>query len=156
MNIPTSLYVFMLSILPTFEARYSIIYAAVNHYSLTKALLIGCLSIALLSFSLPFLVPKIEEILKYLERRGVKKLSSIYFHYLRKVRKKTEKHINSWGFLGLIFFVAVPLPGTGIWTGSLAAYIFGMEKRKAIASLLIGGLISMAITLSLVLSVKII
>ncbi len=156
MNVPVSLYIFVLSILPTFEARYSIIYATITHYPLIKSVLIGVMSIVFLSISLPFLIPKIEDIIKYLEKKDIKKISSLYFYYLKKVRKKSKGYINTWGLVGLIFFVAIPLPGTGIWTGSLVAYIFGMEKRKAIVSLLIGGLLSMTITLFLILSVKII
>jgi uncharacterized membrane protein len=37
-----------------------------------------------------------------------------------------------WGALALVFFVAVPLPFTGAWTGALAAYLFGVPKRWAL------------------------
>jgi len=67
--------------------------------------------------------------------------------YVERVRKKAHPYVEKWGFLGLVVFVAIPLPGTGVWTGSLAAYIFGIEKRKAISALIIGGLLSIMITL---------
>lgn len=48
------------------------------------------------------------------------------------------------GFIGLTLFVAVPLPGTGVWTGgALAAYLLGIEKGQTIPALILGGVLSM-------------
>lgn len=47
---------------------------------------------------------------------------------LRVHKKFTEKYYKA-GLLGLCLFVAVPLPGTGAWTGVAAGYIFGFRKR---------------------------
>ena len=41
-------------------------------------------------------------------------------------------------FLGLFLFVAIPLPGTGAWTGSLVAAVFGMKKTRAFLAILLG------------------
>ena len=41
-------------------------------------------------------------------------------------------------FLGLYLFVAIPLPGTGAWTGSLVAAVFGMKKRRALPAVILG------------------
>ena len=53
-------------------------------------------------------------------------------------RKKTEKSIEKWETLALIIFVAIPLPFTGAWTGSLAAYLFGLDFKKSLACIFIG------------------
>jgi uncharacterized membrane protein len=53
-------------------------------------------------------------------------------------RKKTKKSIEKWESLALILFVAVPLPITGAWTGSLAAYLFGLEFKKSLLYIFIG------------------
>ncbi|MFQ6051940.1 MAG: COG2426 family protein [Candidatus Hydrothermarchaeota archaeon] len=55
-----------------------------------------------------------------------------------RTRKKTENLVKKYGALGLTLFVAIPLPVTGAWTGSLAAFIFGIEQRKAILSIGLG------------------
>lgn len=66
-------------------------------------------------------------------------------------RRKTEKYIKKYGALALIIFVAIPLPNTGAWTGSIAAWLFGIPFKKAIIyilyGILIAGLIVTALTL---------
>lgn len=57
-------------------------------------------------------------------------------------RSKTEKLINKYGFWGLMIFVMVPLPGTGAYLGTIAAYIFGIEKNDAFAAISIGIVLS--------------
>ena len=48
------------------------------------------------------------------------------------------KAVGTLAFLGLFLFVAVPLPGTGAWTGSLVAAVFGMKKRRALPAVVLG------------------
>ena len=57
-------------------------------------------------------------------------------------RNKTEKLISKYGFWGLMIFVMVPLPGTGAYLGTFAAYIFGIEKKDAFAAISIGIVLS--------------
>jgi len=51
--------------------------------------------------------------------------------YLKHVRKRTKPFINKYGFLGLMLFVAIPLPATGAYTGAFAAELFAMNKKKS-------------------------
>ncbi len=53
---------------------------------------------------------------------------------IEKSRKKGEQ-IVKYGPLGLALFVCIPLPGTGVWTGSLIAYLLGFKTTVAIISL---------------------
>ncbi len=59
--------------------------------------------------------------------------------------------INRALFIGLMLLVAVPLPGTGAWTGSMVAFLLGLNWRRALFSITVGVLVSGAIitTLSL-------
>ena len=50
---------------------------------------------------------------------------------------------------GLIIFVGIPLPLTGVWTGSLASYLFGLSKSKSVFAIICGVLISSSIVTSL-------
>tara|TARA_A100000164_G_scaffold29969_1_gene23204 strand:+ start:373 stop:570 length:198 start_codon:yes stop_codon:yes gene_type:complete len=52
-------------------------------------------------------------------------------------------------FYGLILFVGIPLPLTGVWTGSLAAYLFGLSKKKSVLAICVGLLISSFIVTSI-------
>ena len=55
--------------------------------------------------------------------------------------KKAEKNrpkIDRYGAWGLFLFVAIPLPGTGAWTGALVASLFDMKKSHAVLSIFSG------------------
>ncbi len=58
--------------------------------------------------------------------------------YLAKLRRRSEKAVEKYGFWALALFVAIPLPGTGAYTGAFIAELFGMNKRKAFLSVAIG------------------
>ena len=64
---------------------------------------------------------------------------------LRKIFSRTRSRgriINRYKYYGVILFVAIPLPFTGAWTGSLASYLFGFNKKKSLIAIFIGLLIS--------------
>ncbi|USS41701.1 COG2426 family protein [Thermococcus aggregans] len=139
--------VFLLSLLPTFEGRYAIVYGIGRGYPISSTLIVASIGVLLLSLTLPLLLPLIDWAMFKLENTFLGKFARLYLKYVERVRKKAHPYVEKWGFLGLVVFVAMPLPGTGIWTGSLAAYIFGIEKRKTIPALVVGGLLSILITL---------
>ncbi|HLC81276.1 MAG TPA: small multi-drug export protein [Candidatus Nanoarchaeia archaeon] len=57
---------------------------------------------------------------------------------MERTRGKVESLVNKYGYLGLALFVAVPLPATGAYTGTLAAWFLGMKKRKAFLAIASG------------------
>lgn len=66
-----------------------------------------------------------------------------------RTRRKLEKDVAKYGVIALAIFVAIPLPATGAWSGALAAFVFGIEKKKAFLSIFIGVLIAGVIVLAL-------
>jgi uncharacterized membrane protein len=60
-------------------------------------------------------------------------------------RKRADVKIKRYEYIGLIFFVALPLPFTGAWTGSLIAYLFDLKFFKSLVTIFIGVLISTGI-----------
>jgi uncharacterized membrane protein len=69
-----------------------------------------------------------------------------------RTRKKVEGNLEKWGFWGLMIFVMIPLPVTGAYTGSFAAWLFGIQKRKAFLAVTLGILIAGVIVTSIFLS----
>ncbi len=139
--------VFLLSLVPTFEGRYAIVYGIGMGYPLWETLLAASLGVLTLSLVLPAFLPYIDRFMLWLEKTPLRKVAHLYLYYIERVRKKAHPYVEKWGFIGLTIFVAIPLPGTGIWTGALAAYILAVERRQTIPALILGGLLSMAITL---------
>jgi len=64
--------------------------------------------------------------------------------WFQRVGRKSQV-VERWGFWGLIIFVAVPLPVTGAWTGTVAATLFNFKVKKAFLAILIGVSIAGAI-----------
>jgi len=88
----------------------------------------------------PFIVVYIRRIFLWMRRR-LPWLNSLVDKLERKAHLKGQK-VNKYKYLGLMLFVAIPLPGTGAWTGSLAAAFLDMPLRKALPSVILGVLIA--------------
>jgi len=78
-----------------------------------------------------------------------------FFNWLfERTRKKHTKNFERWQNLALVIFVAIPLPGTGAWTGALIAYVFGIPLKRAFPAIasgvLIAGIIVTLITLGII------
>ncbi len=61
---------------------------------------------------------------------------------VESVRRSAKRRVERYGLLGLAAFVAIPLPGTGAYTGCLAAYLLDMERRKSIVAIAGGVLVA--------------
>lgn len=95
---------------------------------------------------IPFLlllVPKIFDFLR--DKKYTKKLIA----WLEEKADKHQKTIDRFGWLGLIILVAIPLPGTGAWTGALVSSCFKMKFWPSILAIIIGVLIAGAIVLGI-------
>jgi uncharacterized membrane protein len=75
-----------------------------------------------------------------------------FLTWLFERTRRRGRIIEKYKRIGLILFVAIPLPVTGAWTGSLAAVLFGLRFRHAMSSIFIGILIAGAIVTCLSLS----
>lgn len=65
----------------------------------------------------------------------------VFGAYLKKTQKKIDEFEEKYeksGFLALMIFVAVPLPGTGAWTGTIIAWLLGLERKKSILAIAFG------------------
>ena len=67
----------------------------------------------------------------------------------QRTRKKTSPRMEKYGVIALISFVAIPLPFTGAWTGSIAAFLFVIPFKKAFPLIALGVVIAGGIVLGL-------
>ncbi len=126
--------VFGVSMVPLIELRGAIpigtglgLHTATNY---AIAIVGNCLPI-------PFILLFINKILKWMRTCEVgffNKISNWLFEKADKHRPAIEKYAT----FGLFVFVAIPLPGTGAWSGALVASVFGMPRKKAMLSIFTG------------------
>ena len=95
----------------------------------------------------PFIIVYIRRIFM-LMRRYMPKLNSLVDKLEKKAHLKGQK-MQKYQYLGLWLFVALPLPGTGAWTGSLAAAFLEMRLKKAMPAVILGVLTAGTIMLTL-------
>ena len=84
----------------------------------------------------PFIIVYIRRIFQWMRRR-LPRLNRLVDRLEKKAHLKGQK-VTKYKYLGLMLFVAIPLPGTGAWTGALAAAFLDMPLRKAIPSIFAG------------------
>jgi uncharacterized membrane protein len=81
------------------------------------------------------------ELSDYLSKKFV--FFNNFFNWLfERTRERTANSLNRWGKWALIFFVAIPLPFTGVWTASVAAFLFGINYRQAFWSISLGAILA--------------
>jgi len=71
-----------------------------------------------------------------------KKIFNFLEKKVRKRSKKVEKNIETYGIIALTFFVAVPLPGTGAWTGSFIAWLLNLKRIRSFFAISLGVIIA--------------
>ena len=150
-----TLIVALVSMIPLLELRGSILAAGLLQAIQNNILNVGFFPTFVAAvignmLPIPFIFLFIKKIFEWM--KGVKYLSKIPTKLEEKALKKSEQ-IEKYGYWGLMLFVAIPLPGTGAWTGSLIAVLFGMKTAKSLLyvfmGVIIAGLIMSAVSFGL-------
>ena len=94
----------------------------------------------------PFILFSIRPIFNYLKTT---KIFKKFVHKLTDKSMSKSGKIQKYGAWGLLVFVAIPLPGTGVWSGSLAAALLDMRFKWAFPAILVGNIIAAVIIMGL-------
>lgn len=133
------LFTFLISFSPFGEARVGIPYG-IEHTDLT---LIWVFLIALFANLLVF--PLFYRVIEFFNNHFLKskwyRKAAIYLSL--RARRKTGAVVQKYGAIGLMIFVMIPLPFTGAYIGTIAAYIFKINYKKALLAINIGVLIAL-------------
>ena len=129
--------IIVIAMLPVFELRLSIPLAVFQfHFSIIKAYILS------ITGNIIIIVPLLvffRYLFHELENIGfVGKILKWWFSSVNRRSKVVEK----WGFWGLVLFVSIPLPGTGAWSGAIAANLFNFHVKKAFVAITMGVLIA--------------
>lgn len=136
-RIPAEFIVFFIASLPVSELRGAIPYALAIGISWQKAYIISVAGNFLPVIPILLLLGRVSESLSnrysFFDR---------FFTWLFERTRSKSELIERFEALGLILFVAIPLPVTGAWTGCAAAFIFRIPLRHAIPAIIAGIFIS--------------
>ena len=131
--------ILIVSALPIIELRGAI---PIGHILGLNSINVFIISLIGSMLPVPFLLKFLNPIFKKIRNY------SFFRKRIDKITHRTLRRINRakrFSLISLMIFVAIPLPGTGIWTGSLAACLTNLDFKKAFLAILIGNIIAGAI-----------
>lgn len=133
--------VFVLSAIPIVEVRGAVPFGIISGLSPLKTYLLAVLGSSLPIFPVLFFLNYCTDALRKI------KIMDNFFSWLFERTRHKGKIIEDLETLGLLVFVAIPLPGTGVWTGCLAGYIFGLSYFQTFIACFLGTAIASLIML---------
>lgn len=143
--IKSAVLAFLMSMVPVIELRGAIPFGVVNGLSIPAAFIISIIGNLA---PIPFAVVFTRKILEWLQTKSMT-LDKFVKWLERKAEKNTEQVLRS-EFWGLMILVAIPLPGTGAWTGALVAAMLDMRLKRSMpaitAGVILAGIIVTVIT----------
>jgi uncharacterized membrane protein len=153
-------YLVFLTLVPFFELRWSIpvglwskpiempFVGAVNGLGLpaTEVLSVVIVANVLLGIVLYLLLDSL--VLFFTRAQFIKE---IYEKIVARTQRRASNYVEKYGTIGLAVFIGIPLPGSGVWTGALAAHLFGVKFKRFVVAEILGVLIAATIVTAIVL-----
>ncbi len=137
------IFVFIVSLLPILELRGGLIASALLDLSPIKSYIVCVLANIIV---VPIALFLMEQVLDLLSK--FKLLKKLIDKWKKKVDKK-KGLLEKYGYIGLMLFVAIPLPGSGAWTGCILASFLELDKKKSLIFAILGVLIASIIMMIL-------
>ncbi len=130
----------LLSMVPVLELRGAIPIGVANGLNIWVAIGVSIIGNLL---PVPFIILFIRKIFSWL-RKLSKRLDGLVTKLEQRAAKKSDVVLR-YAFWGLVILVAIPLPGTGAWTGALVAAMLDMRLKRAFPAIVLGVVIAGAI-----------
>ena len=128
---------FLMAMVPVVELRGAIPYGVIAGLSVPEAFILAILGNLA---PIPFLVVFTRKVFEWLRTKseGLDRL-------VRRLEAKADKNkeiVEKYEFFGLMLLVAIPLPGTGAWTGALVAAMMNMRLKRAMPAITVGVIVA--------------
>ena len=130
-KVAKELIVFIISMIPVLELRGSLLAAGFLEMDFLATFIVAVIGNML---PIPFILLFINKIFEWLKKT---KLKNAVEKLENRALSKSDQ-IKKYGKFGLFLFVAIPLPGTGAWTGALAATLLRMKPKDSILPIFLG------------------
>lgn len=124
---------FLISMIPVVELRGAIPIATAHGLDLRFAIIAAIIGNLV---PVPFIIIFIRRIFAWL-RRKIPRLNGLVTRLEARAEAKSEL-VQRYSFIGLAVLVAIPLPGTGAWTGALVAAMLNMRLKRALPAIALG------------------
>lgn len=147
-QIPPLLGIAVLTFVPALELRASIPYGLLATDLPWWAVVLAAVVVNWLVAPLVYLFLKY--VLALLLRLGW--FARFWQRYSERTQRRISRSVDTWGAWGLVLFIGIPLPGSGVYTGALGAYLLGMGFRRFMWVALAGVLVAAAAVTAIVLS----
>ena len=135
--------VFLISMVPLIELRGAIPYAVGTHCNMVIAYIIAIIGNML---PVPIIYLFARKVLLWgKDKKYIGKFFTFCLEKGEKGGQKLQKKAGRGLFIALMLFVGIPLPGTGAWTGTLAASILDMDFKSSVIAVLLGVLLAAVI-----------
>ena len=135
--IKSAILTFLISMVPVIELRGAIPFGVAAGLSVPTAFVLSVIGNLL---PIPILVVFTRKVFEWLRTKSIK-LDNL----VRKLEAKADKNkevVLKYEFWGLMILVAIPLPGTGAWTGALVAAMMDMRLKRAMPAIIVGVIVA--------------
>lgn len=138
----------LITLIPALELRASIPYGILGseRWGITPGLMswpvvvLVCVAVNILLGLAVFWV--LTPILRWLERFAW--FRRLVEPLLQRAQTRLKPYVDRYGEIGVALFIGVPLPGSGVYTGAVGAFLLGLNRRKFIVANVVGVLIAAA------------
>jgi uncharacterized membrane protein len=141
MGVGKALVTFIISMLPVVELRLAIPMGVSLGLSVWQAAVISVLGNIL---PVPFIIAFIRVIMDWLRTKSKTMQRFVQWLEAKGTGPKANR-VRQFEFWGLLLFVAIPLPGTGAWTGALVAALLDVRMKRALPPIITGVIIAAVI-----------
>ncbi|MBR6114136.1 MAG: small multi-drug export protein [Oscillospiraceae bacterium] len=134
---------------PVLELRFAIPFGVTRGLGLRVSIVVAILGNLV---PVPFIILFIRRIFTWLRRRH-ERLNALVIQLEERAEEK-QAMVEKYAFWGLVLLVAIPLPGTGAWTGALVAAMMNMRMRRAMPAIILGVIIAAVVVSSIIYGVR--
>lgn len=152
------LFLALVTLIPALELRASIPYGILGKEGLGiipglmawPAVVLVCVVVNIVLGMAVFYV--LSPILSWLERFAWFK--RLFSPVLKRTQGKIKPYVDRYGEIGLAIFIGIPLPGSGVYTGAVGAFLLGLDRRKFAVANVIGVLIAATVVTAVTLMLQ--
>jgi uncharacterized membrane protein len=132
-----------ITLLPFLELRASIPYGVFQtNLSLTTIFLTAVITNVILALILYIFLDKVIHLFLHISF-----INKLYQKIVTRTQHKVHKYVEKYGLYGLALFIGIPLPGSGVYSGALAAYLLGFRYKDFMKAAIVGVVVAGIIVL---------